>query len=317
MPPDTTLTLQWNACGRDTWEGYLADAGQSSLEQSWSYGTALSEHYGQTTHRILIVQDKQPVGMAQLFEKKLLGRVSIYRIARGPLFLPNWTAPEEVAASLRAFASAFSIRRREFLFWLPELTDTPYNQALMRSLGTRRMVTGLSSAWLDLSRPEEVLEKGLSGSWRTALRKAERDAGHYDILSGDSGLDRDMSIYDKFRRTKRFAGPSGALVQAIAAADHTSEGVLCLTAARGEERIAGMVIIRHGRSATYYVSWTSDEGRALGAHNLLLWRGLQRLKEGGTNWLDLGGLNTGPGAGVARFKLGLGPEVFTLAGTYF
>ena len=41
------------------------------------------------------------------------------------------------------------------------------------------------------------------------------------------------------------------------------------------------------------------------------------MKAGGTQWLDLGGLNTESQQGLARFKLGLGGEVFTLTGSYF
>src|SRR3546814_5562688 len=69
--------------------------------------------------------------------------------------------------------------------------------------------------------------------------------------------------------------------------------------------VAGVVLLRHGTSATYMASWTSAEGRAGQAHNLLLWRGIEALKAGGTQWLDLGGLNTESQRGLARFKLGL------------
>ena len=125
-----------------------------------------------------------------------------------------------------------------------------------------------------------------------------------------------MREYDAFRKNKRFIGPPGQLVTAKNTIGPGSRDVIALSAHADCKRIAGVVLIRHGVSATYFVSWTSDAGRQRNAHNLLLWHGIEALKDSGTLWLDLGGLNTFAAAGIARFKLGLKPEPFTLAGTY-
>lgn len=80
--------------------------------------------------------------------------------------------------------------------------------------------------------------------------------------------------------------------------------------------VAGILLLRHGALATYYVGWTSDEGRRCRAHNVLPWRGMMKLRHLDVTWLDLGGINGASTLGVARFKLGVGGDVFTLAGTY-
>ena len=126
-----------------------------------------------------------------------------------------------------------------------------------------------------------------------------------------------MARYDAFRGAKRFVGPAGGLVTAIADAGRDTKDVVVASALAGGDVIGGDVLIRHGVSATYFVSWTSPEGRRCNAHNLLLWRGIKALAKSGTTSLDLGGLNTASAPGIARFKLGLRPEVFTLAGTFF
>ena len=102
------------------------------------------------------------------------------------------------------------------------------------------------------------------------------------------------------------------MLLSIAMSDQVREALPWLA---GAAPLAGIVLIRHGASATYYAGWTSPEGRRLKAHNLLLWRGIGALREAGTDWLDLGGVDPAV-PGVARFKLGLGGEAFTLAGTY-
>jgi lipid II:glycine glycyltransferase (peptidoglycan interpeptide bridge formation enzyme) len=194
------------------------------------------------------------------------------------------------------------------------LPDDPLSRELIERQGLRRVVTGYSSAWLDLAPDEETLLGGLHGKWRSALRKAEREG--LEIREDVKPRQRDgaLMLYDLFRRKKRFVGPSGAFIAAVAAADR--QALLSLSAKREGNLIAGVILLRHGACATYMASWTSAAGRTGQAHNLLLWRAIARLKQDGIRWLDLGGLNTESQEGLARFKLGLGGEVFTLTGSY-
>jgi lipid II:glycine glycyltransferase (peptidoglycan interpeptide bridge formation enzyme) len=85
----------------------------------------------------------------------------------------------------------------------------------------------------------------------------------------------------------------------------------------GRDRIAAMMFLIHGEAAIYHVGWTTEKGRDLHAHNLLLWKAMEELKERGIRRLDLGGVNTIRSSGIARFKMSTGGEVVTLAGTYF
>ena len=84
----------------------------------------------------------------------------------------------------------------------------------------------------------------------------------------------------------------------------------------GRDQAAAMLFLTHGAMATYHIGWSSDEGRKLGAHNLILWNAMLALKAKGITSLDLGGVNTGSGAGIARFKLGTGGELLKRSGTF-
>lgn len=318
MASYSKLSLAWNSCTQSGWDELLCQAGRSPLEQSWAYGEAMASHYGQTVDRIVVRRGEQTLAFLQVFRKRLLRFASIIRIVRGPLFLdnPDDTLQFEIYRLIR---DAFPFPRREIPFWLPEAIDGPDSHALMRRLGARRMVTGLSSAWIDLSADDPTLRGRMSGSWRNALRSAEKSGTFVVVEDNRRALPDLMGEYDIFRKDKRFIGPPGQFVTAMDAACGPIPDVITLSARNGGkhgERIAGMVLIRHGVSATYFVSWTTEAGRKRNAHNLLLWQGIQALKNAGTLWLDLGGLNTAAAAGIARFKLGLGSEPFTLVGTY-
>jgi lipid II:glycine glycyltransferase (peptidoglycan interpeptide bridge formation enzyme) len=124
-----------------------------------------------------------------------------------------------------------------------------------------------------------------------------------------------LAGYAYLRRARRFGGPSPALLRA-AAAEAGSDPFLAMTAKAGGVPVAAAAFARHGRAATYSVGWSDAAGRRGNAAALLLWHGLLELKRQGTDWLDLGGIDTRAAPGIARFKLGLGGNIVTLAGTF-
>lgn len=110
--------------------------------------------------------------------------------------------------------------------------------------------------------------------------------------------------------------PSGFIERYIQARKSAAHTVLTLRADHQGERVAAMMFLLHGSAATYQVGWSNDTGRQFNAHNLLLWHAIEALQQRGVRLLDLGGVNTQRSAGIARFKLGTGGRVLTLAGTY-
>ncbi len=305
--------LTWRTAAREAWDDLFRRAGKSSLEQSWAYGEAVSGQHNYTMERHVIAAGETPLALVQAYRKNYW-RIGVTRILRGPVWLIDPLEDPRGAAVCAAIARRYRGRRLDFLSWLPELPDDPRSEALLEALGFRRVVTGYTSAWLDLRQSPETLLAGLHGKWRSALRKAEREELTISVDGKARQKQAALLLYDTFRRKKRFVGPSGDFIAAIDAADNSA--LLSLSARQGDKLVAGVILLRHGASATYMASWTSGAGRAGQAHNLLLWRGIEALRESGIQWLDLGGLNTESQRGLARFKLGLGGEVFTLTGSY-
>ena len=90
--------------------------------------------------------------------------------------------------------------------------------------------------------------------------------------------------------------------------------VLFVNAFEEGRAIASQLFLRHGRSATYQMGWTTPRGRKLGAHHRMLWEAMLTLKGDGVGELDLGGVESGEDGGLARFKQGTGGETVTLIG---
>jgi len=125
-----------------------------------------------------------------------------------------------------------------------------------------------------------------------------------------------MQRHEDFKRKKGFSGPSATLMQALVSFMAPRGEVLLLHAKLDGRTVASVLILIHGRSATFQIGWTSGLGRKHGAHQGLLWKAIVELKAMGIRDFDLGGLNDETAAGVTTFKAGLGGTESTLIGMY-
>ncbi len=305
--------------GGAAWDG-LSGNQPLPLQQSWGYGEAMRK-FGAQPLRLVCCNDRKVIASAQLMRNRLLRFFKPAMCFRGPLWTDSAAAPDMAARSenLTGLRAMFSRRRLEFLLVMPEQETSPEAHGMMRGAGFRRVMTGYSTIWLDLAADAETLRSNLDPKWRNKVVRAER--GTLEISVGGKRAHQYAWLLereDAQREAVRYVGlPTGLVEHFAGASGEVGErAVVSLTAINDRDKVAGALFLLHGNSATYFTGWNGAEGRALAAHNLLLWRAMMELKDCGIRWLDLGGLNTTHGAGIARFKLGMGARPLTLAGTY-
>tara|TARA_R110000868_G_scaffold28525_6_gene106879 strand:- start:13967 stop:14890 length:924 start_codon:yes stop_codon:yes gene_type:complete len=283
------------------------DAGPAALEQSWAYGDALADVSANDIWRGIIEIDGAPVATVQTVEKRLPGGLILVRLTRGPV-LAQPGLLSDIVYAIRADYPRFS---RNLLFWMPDTADPA---PVMRRIGKRPMTTGYTTAWLDLRPEPEILRANLRGKWRNALAQAETTPPKVHLDQRGRETEDFIAEYLRDRRSRKYSGPSAALVRAIAGA--FARDVFLLQATDHGDVIASSLFLRHGRSATYFLSWTTDHGRERNAAHYLMWDGIERLRKAGVHWLDLGGMDA-RAPGVARFKMGVGANPVTASGTWF
>ncbi len=309
------IGFEWDTTPREAWEMMVSAAGKSSLQQSWGFGESV---HALKRYRILhgvARKGGQPISIVQVVRKRLAGILTLSQVTRGPLWLTQQLTSAEKLRVLELIVERLRRQRRDIVVWMPEAVDEPENQGLLRAAGLRRMLTGYSSVWIDLSQPTTELRARLHGKWRNALSAAEADGMPVHISEQAHHFSWLIDNYDTLRRQRRFTAPNGKLLRTLA--DNVGTGNrIVLRALDADDPIAGILLIRHGAAATYVAGWTSESGRRRRAHNLLLWHGIGELQRLGVDWLDLGGVNSRDAPGVARFKLGMGGELYTLAGLY-
>ncbi len=308
---------------RATWDGLDSTAwdrlhrtAAGALQQDWAYGEAMSS-LGTPVLRAWVDDRGEPVGAASFLVRRIGGLLPVALCSHGPVWSPG-TPPARQAEALRAVRASAPLRRPRVLLYTP---DAPLDAAAGAYASMRRVMTGHSTVRIDLAREPDAIRAAMHGKWRNRLAAAERSALKVERVGGRPAQYRWLLERELAQRERRgyIALPDGfveAWQRARAATKGGGEPLLTLRADLGRDAVAGMLFLVHGEAATYQVGWVGDGGRELGAHNLLLWRAMLALRERGARVLDLGGVDTGRGAGLARFKIGTGGEVVTLAGVY-
>ena len=305
------MIVHWEGHDIAAWDA-VHSAAAAPLQQDWAYGSSLMV-LGVPVLRARIFQDQELVGQAQFIVRKWGGLGSIALCTRGPV----WTKPLSVAEEAAAYAAlkkSLPLTGIRFMVVTPEVPEGQVHG--LKPM--RRIMSGMSTVMLDLTPTLEQLRAQLDRRWRHRLVGGESSEMSIHRVGTNVGQYRWLLDAEIQQRTdKKLEGlPVPFFDNYVHSRKQPSQNILTLRADSGRDRIAAMMFLIHGTAATYQVGWTSDKGREMHAHNLILWKGIEELKARGIRMLDLGGVNTIRSAGIARFKMSTGGKVLTLAGTY-
>jgi len=305
------MKVDWGTQDMAAWDRAHA-AAAAPLQQDWAYGSTLVS-LGARVLRARVEADGVQVAQAQFIVRKFAKYISLALCTRGPLWLQDLSGKDK-AAAYKAMRQTLPLSGLRFMMVTP-------NEALNDPLGlpaVRRIMSGYSTVIMDIAKPMDVLRAQLDKRWRHRLGGAEKSELNVQRMGTNPGQYRWLLDAEMQQRADR--GLEGLPLiwfeRYAESRKQPSRNLLSLRADVGRDRVAGMMFLIHGEAATYQVGWTSDVGRDLHAHNLMLWRAIEELRERGVRSLDLGGVNTQRSAGIARFKMATGGVVKQLAGSY-
>lgn len=158
----------------------------------------------------------------------------------------------------------------------------------------------------------------LKQKWRNRLARAE--AGGLAVTQAPLPADPGHWFLKREAAQARQRGYRGLPPAYAAAYARANPGAARLFEARlpgrGGTAVAAILILLHPPGATYHAGWSGPEGRAAGAHHLLLWQAARWCADRGATRLDLGRIDTETAPGLARFKLGTGAAARPLGASY-
>lgn len=191
--------------------------------------------------------------------------------------------------------------------------ETP--QPELANQGALPLMTPAKVAKLNLTDSIDGLRAGLHQKWRNRLKYGESqglritlqnmplDPNHW-LLRADSAL----------QKQRGYRSWPVALTLAYCAAN--AGRAKLFQAFDNKTPVAAILILTHGDIATYHIAHSTERGKKLCAHNLLMWSVITWLAAQKITMLDLGLINTEDAAGLARFKLGTGAVLSKLGGTW-
>ena len=305
------MIVHWDGHDLAQWDAVHQSAA-GALQQAWDYGSSL-KLLGVPVLRARVLDEGLQVAQAQFIVRKWgkLGAVAL--CTRGPIWSKHLT-PEDESLVYKALKKTLPLKGIRFMAVTPEVAEGQAHGLHPM----RRIMSGMSTVMLDISLSMSEIRAQLEGRWRTSLVGAEASDMKVHRVGTNEGQYRWLLDNEKQQRVdKQLEGlPIPFFDMYVQSRKQPAKNILTLRSDLGRDRIAAMMFLIHGEAATYQVGWTSDQGRELNAHHLILWRAIEELRERGIRVLDLGGVNTTRSAGVARFKMRTGGKILTLAGTY-
>lgn len=279
------------------------------MQQHPAYG-ATCQALGVDVLTLALDDRGMPMASAQVLVRRwpLLGRFAL--LSRGPVW-DYRLDPAVRRAALKDLVARLSARFAGVMV-TPERS---FGTDPLAGAGLLEMVTPHHLAEIDLSPTEAERRAALDPKWRNRLGRAERlgldtrveplpPTGDHWLLRAEAEQAQDRRyarLPPRFATAWAAANPGGAVVFALY---------------RFGLPAAGILILLHAPTASYQAGWTGPAGRAVSAHNLLLWQAGCWLAAQGYRSLDLGNLDTETTPGLARFKLAAGGRPVMLGSTW-
>ncbi|MDV7142063.1 GNAT family N-acetyltransferase [Tropicimonas sp. TH_r6] len=288
----------------------LPEGALAPMQQHPTYGAACGLIGSVARWYELTGPDGSVLGAAQVLERPvpLLGRAAL--LSRGPVWGPVMPVHRRREALLRLLDLLRA--RHRIVAVTPESCD---GEDPMAGSGWLEAMTPCHFATLDLDASAAEMRARQHGKWRNRLVRAE--AAGLEIRHMPMPLDPRHWLLEReeaqarARRYRRL--PKEFTLAWIAQGGRKAARLF--TAEKAGETVAAMLFLRHGACASYHIGWSGAEGRATGAHTLLLWEAQRWLARQGCKQLDLDLIDTRTTPGLARFKLGSGARVVTLGAT--
>ena len=290
----------------------------TNLLQSWFYGESKSEAEQYEVINFCISDSGQDIALVQILRKKILFFGVLTRINRGPIFLTNNISLAIQCKVIEAIIN--ELKKDSFLVQIaPEMQESESVESKLKELGFKRLTNiPWSSGRIDLSLSEDELLMSLNGKWRNCYRKGKKLGVQVSNVSDSKEeLENLLQQYESLQAKREFSGLSKGLITSLASKRNRLWSFNIFKAIDVNDNLLGyLVTIDHGETSIYLIGVTTSEGRKLQANYVMLWDSIQNSKQKGLINFDIGGLTSETPKGIAHFKKGLNPVMYSLTGEW-
>lgn len=306
------------------WSAWLSQFADANFYQTWAYG-AVSWGERQLSH-LNLQQEGQPLALAQLRVVHLpLVKAGVAYLRWGPCCRRrggNWnvmTFRRTVSALVGEYVEQRGLLLRVIPPVFAEESHAPEVLDALQGCGLKReaSVAPYRTLRVDLRPEPELIRRRLDGKWRNMLNAAERHGLTVIEGTGDKLYATFLDLYDEMLARKRFDSTvDPRQFRRIQARLADSEKMLIMLSAKDGVPQTGLVATAVGETGIYLLGATSNDGLKSKGSYLLQWCMMNRLRERGCCWYDLGGINPESNPGVYKFKQGMGGQEYRQLGRF-
>ena len=320
----TGLDLRVDKTSESEWSDWIHEFSDTNFYQSWAYG-AVSWGDGQLSH--LSLHDRgRPVAIAQLRLVRIpMLPAGVAYLRWGPSVRRKdepWS-PDLYRATIQALVKEYAQRRGLLLRIVPNVfAEDPHATEAGKILAEHGFAPDDSAPpyrtiRVDVSPEPAQIRKNLDQKWRNQLNGAERNGLTVTEGTGDELYAQFLRLYDEMMDRKRFdTSVDPEEFRRIQARLPEPSKMLIAVCSKDSVPLCALVGTSIGDTGIYLLGATSNEGMKSKGSYLLHWGMINRLRERGCRWYDLGGVNPDTNPGVYHFKKGFGGHECLMLGRF-
>jgi lipid II:glycine glycyltransferase (peptidoglycan interpeptide bridge formation enzyme) len=301
------------------WDRFLAGQSTGHYTQSSLWGE-LKARFGWRVFRILVKNDSQIIGGAQILARQLPLWGHIGYISKGPVV--HKEHPEAMQLIMDEIA-VLARKQAAFLISIQPPADDPlYLDPLQMNdyeLSSYYIIPPCTVV-VDLTQPEEVILSNMKRTTRQNIRAAQT-RGVVISEGGEEDLPAFCSLKHMNETRSEFVHYDECYYEEAWRLFAPGDNIKLWLAYYGEELLAGLMAIYFGQWVVYAWAGSNRLYPEKRPNDLLFWHAMSWGKEHGYHYCDLGGIspvvadaliqNLEPPdckeKGIARYKLGFGP----------
>ena len=282
---------------------YFADA---NIYQAWGYTAA---RWGKSRLSHFIMEDQDGIKAAALVRNLSVPgiKAGLAYVSMGPLWRKKGRSPKPsvLQAALISMRQELAEKHGLQLRVRPKVFTSQVNHDFIDTIGFahRPHVRPYESLMIDLGLSEDKLMASFHGKWRNALKKGLKTDCEVVIGRDVKSFDYFLNLQQEMVQRKQFKERMDLQALHKAQEEETDANKLIFFLALHEgQAVAAIGLSWLGDTAVYLLGASNSQGRRLNASYVLQWHVLQKLKEWGCTWYDLGGINTHGKSGILQFK---------------
>ena len=297
---------------REEWQQFFSKGLNVNLSQDWDYGRLNATSNNLQIQNFKICYDDDTIAIYQIYALRLkyFPLIKINYLNRGPIIINSQITHDKIIEMIKLISNQYSLLKGGIFYYNSFIANDIFKLENLKDIFFANFFyKSYLTSIIDLTLSIDELRKKLKGKWRNQLVKSEK-CNALEIDNQGINLNTIIDKQIKMVAKKKFnALNKDQLSQTLNLFKKERRLSILLSKDIGNGNIEGYVcLIIIGKTALYYLGWSSLTGRKKNVSNFLLWQSVVFLKENGITKFDLGGYDNHLSPGISKFKKGMGGD---------